>query len=145
VRPGPSRRFAGPCAPSASRLGLLTYRAVHRHAADHRATSNAVLSRRRGRHRPDRTGHGRCHDSVPARRVEPGRGGRRGARGRRRRGRRHPRTGESSDGDSRGTRRRRATGPVGLGKSVSALRAEQCAVGGHLSAMQANRHGRGQG
>ena len=145
-RSGPSPRSGDPSVPCASGLRLLAYRAVDRDATDDRSAPDAVLPRRRRWDRSYRPGNRRGERGVPSRRVGPGHADRRrrGRRSRARRGRRsegRPGRGERVSRDVGGA----ARGGVDLGQGVAALRTEQRSFARELSAMEADRHSRGQG
>jgi len=89
-RSGPSGRCGAPCAPPASCLGLLAYRAVDGRARDERRAPDAVLRvrrRRDRRHGPGDLGRGNgIHPRWHVAGGGPERGRRRGAQEPRRRG-----------------------------------------------------------
>jgi len=144
-RCGPSHRCGDPCGPRVSRLGLLTYRAVHRRAADHSSAANAIFPCGRRGDWSYGPRHRRGYGSVSSGYVETG-----NRHGRRRRGRGG--RGQRWYGDCSRSRRRRGVrttrnggGGVYLGQRVTALRTEERPLVRELSAVQTDRHARGQG
>jgi len=144
-RYAPSPRSDDPGGRSASGLRLLAYRAIDGNSTDHGPAPNAVLAGRGRRHRTHRAGRRRGEDRVARWRVHPRWTGRNRTPGRwrwrgssadaRRRGR----------GSRRRSRGRDSGGGLDLGKRIAALRAKERPFARHLAAMQADRHGRGQG